>query len=197
VCLLAVLVVFSLSVQDVAWQALIDRTVAARGDQDRALTAFTNAFAHMNQAGLVGFGTGAANLGAVALASDVSPFSWLPLGATFEEESGRMVLELGVIGWSLSLLMRGSMLLWALDLLGRGANRTIRAAAVLVLPVTALAVYQGNGVFATPLAAAYFWFCIAMLAMAQHEQNVLSIRRGSEKSGCDPRLKTALRVRYS
>ena len=176
---LAVLMVVSLVVQDTAWQALAERAAGSRGDEGRAITAFTNAFDHMDQAGLIGFGAGAANLAAVALVSYVSPFSWLPAGTVFEEESGRMVLELGVFGWALNLLMRVAMLWWALSLLVRGASRSIRAAAVLVLPIMALAVHQGNGVFAPPVGAVYFWFCVAILAMAQYEHNRINVKARS------------------
>ena len=133
------------------------------------ITAFTNAFDFMGEAGLTGFGTGAANLAAVVLSGNVVPFSWLPFGGGFEEESGRIVIELGIIGWALSLGLRVGLLIWAGSLLLGGRSRNVRLTGVLALPVMALGVLQGNGVFAVPLAAVYYWFCVALMAMARYQ----------------------------
>ena len=179
IVLLAVLITASVFVQNAAWGALVERTLSSRQDESRAMTTFTNALDHMDRAGLTGFGAGAANHGAVVLAASASPFSWLPAGTRFEQESGRLVLELGILGWTFSLLMRVALLWWAIGLLGRGANRTIRAAAVLVLPIMALALHQGTGVFAPPFIASYFWFSVAILALAQYEHDSVKLRTRS------------------
>lgn len=171
-CMLALLSAISLNSQDAAWEALAQRAEGAHGDQNRAITAFTNAFDYFESAGIAGFGAGSANLGAPSLAKDVKAYSWLPYGYTFEEESGRIVIELGVIGWSISLAMRAVFLYWALSLALTGATVSTRVAGVFALPIVALGLHQGNGVFAVPLAAAYYWFCIAILAMAQYESRI-------------------------
>lgn len=166
---LAALVVLSLYVQDTAWEAFAQRVEANPQDQNRTITAFTNAFEFMEVAGLTGFGTGTANLGAVALSGDVVPFSWLPVGNQFEEESGRIVLELGIIGWALNLAMRVGLLVWAGSLVLAGRARAVRLAGILALPIMALGVQQGSGAFAVPLTAVYYWFCVAMMAMARYQ----------------------------
>ena len=162
----------SLQTQDTAWVALQQRTqmVAEHsGDIGRIFTAFTNAFTFFDTAGFLGFGSGSANMGSPALAKDVAPFSWLPNGLYFEEESGRIVLELGMFGWLFSQLMRVALFIWSAKLVLKGRTRTVRVAAVLALPEMALGMYQGNGVFAPPVGATYYWFCVALLAMAQYE----------------------------
>jgi len=165
---LVALVVISLYVQDTAWEAFIQRVEENPQDENRTVTAFTNAFDFMEVAGFTGFGTGAANLGAAPLSGNAVPFSWLPVGDQFEEESGRIVLELGVIGWVLSVCMRIGLLIWAGSLALAGRARAVRVAGVLALPVMALGVQQGTGVFAVPLSAVYYWFCVAVMAMARH-----------------------------
>lgn len=169
VLVFAVLGGISLYTQQDTWTAFSQRVEGARADQNRTITAFTNAFDYMEEAGLTGFGTGAANLGAPAVAGSVVPFSWLPFGNAFEEESGRIVIELGIIGWVLSLGMRLALLVWAGSLTLNGGSPRVRAVGVLALPVMALSVQQGNGVFAVPFWAVYFWFCVALMAMARHE----------------------------
>jgi hypothetical protein len=166
---LALFSVISLQSQGPAWQALVERAEGSRQDQNRITTAFTNAFDYFESAGATGFGAGAANLGAPILVKGVEPFSWLPYGNRFEEESGRIVIELGVIGWATSLAMRMAFAIWAVTLALRGATATVRAGAVIALPVVVLGVWQGNGVFAPPLAAAFYWFAVAVLALAERE----------------------------
>lgn len=169
---IAVLGAISLQTQEAAWVALQQRTEhAAEHSQDsyRFFTAFTNAFYFSDAAGLFGFGVGAANLGSPALVRDVAPFSWIPVGKVFEEESGRIVLELGMIGWLFSLTMRVAFFFWAAKLALKGRTRIVRVVAVLGLPVMALGMYVGNGVFAPPVGAAFYWFCVGVLAMAQFE----------------------------
>lgn len=180
VAVLAVLGAISLYTQEDTWQAFSQRVEGSRADENRTITAFTNAFDFMEVAGLTGFGTGAANLGAVALSGNVVPFSWLPFGGAFEEESGRIVIELGIIGWALSLGMRVGMLFWAGALTLTGGSRTVRAVGVLALPVMALGVQQGNGVFAVPLAAVYYWFCVALMAMARYQDLQIKVIRGQQ-----------------
>ncbi len=91
------------------------------------------------------------------------------MGSRFEEESGRIVIELGIVGWFLSLAMRLAFLTWSLRLVRRGATPSIRSAAIIAVPLLALGVYQGSGVFAPPIAAACYWFCVALLGMAQYQ----------------------------
>ena len=141
----------------------------------------TNAFDYFEISGFLGFGAGSANLGAPALAKDVAPFSWLPVGNQFEEESGRIVLELGIFGWLLSLVLRLALLAWAARLVFKGQTRAVRAAGVLALPVMAIGAYVGNGVFAPPIGAAYYWFCVAVLAMAQFEHRRARLDRARYK----------------
>jgi hypothetical protein len=163
----------SLQTQDATWVALQQRSQAAaesHNDMGRVFTAFTNAFDYFDAAGFLGFGTGSANLGAAGLVSDIKPFSWLPIGDRFEEESGRIVLELGIFGWLTSLAMRAAFFIWAVKLLRVGHLHSVRLAAVIALPVMALGVQQGSGVFATPIGAAFYWFCVALLSMAHYEQ---------------------------
>lgn len=177
---IVVLGAISLQTQEAAWVALQQRaeiSAATAGDSGRAFTAFTNAFNFFDVAGVFGFGSGSANLGSPALATGVAPFSWLPAGIFFEEESGRLVLELGMFGWLFSLAMRVALFFWSAKLAVNGRTRSVRVAAVLALPVMALGMYVGNGVFAPPVGATYYWFCVALLAIAQYEHRQALLQR--------------------
>lgn len=103
----AILVAISLQTQSAAWEAIVEGTIQVaedQGDTGRIITKFTNAFSFFGLAGLWGFGTGSANLGALALVKGTAPFCWLPKVIYFEEESGGLVLELGILGWCLDNL---------------------------------------------------------------------------------------------
>lgn len=182
VVVLAILGAISLQTQDAAWVALQQRAEQASYDENRTFTTFTNAFSLSDVAGFFGFGSGSANLGSPALAKGLAPFSWLPAGIYFEEESGRLVLELGMFGWLISLVMRVAFFLWSAKLALNGRTRTIRLAAVLALPVMALGMYLGNGVFAPPVGATYYWFCVALLAMAQYEHRQALLQRARQRA---------------
>ena len=159
-------------VQDGAWLALQQRTEENFTEGlPRLVTAFTNAFEFFDEAGLGGLGTGAANLGAVGLAPNHVPFSWLPFGAQFEEESGRIVIELGISGWLVSLALRIALCLWAIRLSLVSFRRSLRAAAIVTLPILAVGVHQGNGVFAATYMAVSYWFCVAVLCMIARENS--------------------------
>jgi hypothetical protein len=183
------LLAVSLVTQDVTWEALRQRAEASSEEgQLRAVTAFTNAFAYFNVAGVFGYGAGSANLAAPALAPNAVPFSWLPVDLFFEEESGRIVLELGIAGWCLSLFMRLAFLFWSLGIVLSGRTSRSRLAAVMALPFMALGVHQGNGVFAGSYISVAYWFFVALLAMAQFEDRAARVsRRTSQAAGWLPR----------
>lgn len=169
--------------QNEAWTALGERTVRTAedfGDQYRTLTVFTSAFQFMPVAGWFGYGAGATDMGAVALVADGAEYRWLPAGLYFEEENGRVVLELGTIGWLLSLLLRAAFLYWALSLCRRGRDVSIRAAGMIAAPLMAMGFYVGNGVFAPPLGTAHYWLAVGLLGMAQYQQRML--QGGSRRS---------------
>lgn len=172
VVVVIVLGAVSLQTQDETWSALQQRTTSVAEHEDdsyRVFTAFTNAFRYFDVSGFVGFGSGSANFGSVALAKGVAPFSWLPVGGNFEEESGRIVLELGMFGWMISLVMRITFFFWAGILSLKGQTRNVRVAGVMALPIMALSIQLGNGIFSPPVGAVYYWFCVALLSMAQYE----------------------------
>ena len=181
--MLAVIGLASLSLMDSAWDALNERYVENQDEgKGRMITAFTNAFDFIEIAGPAGFGTGATNLGATALTPEVLPFSWLPRGVTFEEESGRTVLELGWIGLILSLLLRLSLVWWSVRLLLSGRALTSRLAAVMALPFMLLGLYQGQGFTAATYIPVAYWFSVALLTLAQFEENKMRVPQPQQRS---------------
>ena len=156
-----------------AWHALNDRYQSLREeDEQRALTSFTNAFDHLEAAGLTGFGTGTANQAAPALAPARAPFDWLP-NTNFEEESGRLMIELGLVGWVLSMAMRIAFLAWAVSQALFGQTPAQRTAGMLALPFLAIGLHVGTGIYSPPYAAVPFWLFASILIVATHERREL------------------------
>lgn len=176
VLVVSILTALAAYLQADVWTALAQRAAGSREDEGRIFTAFTNAFDYMDLAGLTGFGTGAANLGAPGLTS-LPAYSWLPHRTLFEEESGRVVIELGSIGWALGLLSRVALGVWALRLTVSGASPSSRRLALLALPVIGLSVYQGSGVFAPPLWNAHVWLMVGCLSVAEREHRRSAVNR--------------------
>lgn len=160
-----------------AWGGLIHRFLTSHttpGDSSRYWTIFTNAFVFFDLSGPFGFGAGAASQAAPFLAPNMAPYSWLPpgIGARgFEEESGRVVLELGVTGWALSMLLRAALVLLSIRLLAKARQLDIKLAAGVALPIMLHAAYVGSGVFAPPVGAAFFWFGVGLLLMGWREES--------------------------
>lgn len=172
-------IALSTLVFDTIWTALSQRFAdSAEEGEGRVVMAFTSAFDFFSVAGPLGFGSGTANHGAVALVPGIVPFSWFPIGTAFEEENGRLVLELGWLGWMMTFLLRVVVLVWSLRISIGGPTPAIRAAGLLALPFMALAVYQGHGVFAPPIQSAMFWGSLALLCMASAESVRLAAGSG-------------------
>jgi hypothetical protein len=158
------------------WAALFNRVDSIdNSDNDRFYTAFTNAFDMFLISGFLGFGSGTANYGAAAFVSPDqvlgTSFSWIPV--YFEEESGRIVLELGIIGWFISILLRLAMLIWAILLFFKVRSSELKFIGILGINFMLLAVWQGNGVFAPPYMAFGFWFIVALMGMAEYQYRIM------------------------
>jgi hypothetical protein len=170
------LIIFSLLAVPDFWNALFHRFLTSHivpGDSARYITAFTNAFVFFDLAGLFGFGVGSASQAAPYLVANLDPYSWLPSGIAelgFEEESGRLVLELGMVGWSLGLMLRIALVFLSVFILFTSRRRDGQLAAAIALPVTLYATYAGHGVFAPPIGTAFFWLGVSLVVLAWREE---------------------------
>jgi hypothetical protein len=115
------------------------------------------------EAGLFGFGIGATHQTAATLAPGVIPYSWLR-GLLVEVESGRVMIELGPIGFLLVYFVRIYLALLALRQVFTLRTRFHRALATASF-LFFLAAIPGGAVFDVT-SDVYYWFFAGLLVTA-------------------------------
>jgi hypothetical protein len=128
----------------------------------RSLESFTSPFEVLPSAGPIGFGIGATHQTAVALTQGIPPYSWLH-GIELESEGGRIMLELGPIGFFLVYLVRLLLIGFALRqalVMRTTFHRSLATACLLFL----LAELPGSVVFDVTCDL-YYWFFGGLLLL--------------------------------
>lgn len=146
-----------------AVEAFLGRASSGRDVRGRAAAPFTAPVHALQHAGLVGFGIGATHQAATIVAKGVVPFSWTR-GIVVEAESGKVMLELGPIGFALVYGARLLLAGWALSLVLRLKTRFHRALATSALLLLA-AQMVGTVVF-DPTTGVFYWTFAGLLVLA-------------------------------
>lgn len=146
-----------------AVQAFVGRAGGNRGEiAERILTSAVAPFHVLPRVDFFGFGIGSAHQTAATLAGHLVPYSWLR-GLLIEVETGRVMVELGPLGFLLiyatRLYLAGFALSKALTLHAR-LHRTV-AAAAFVYFLTAIP----GGVVFDVTAGVYYWFFAGLLTL--------------------------------
>lgn len=126
----------------------------------RMLTPFLAPYVVLPRAGLLGYGIGSTHQAAVALTPGILPFIWLR-GNAIEVETGRVMLELGPVGFVLVYLGRLVLTLVALQLTLRMRTLFHRSIGVSCF-LSLLAAIPGGIVFDVTSGLLY-WFCGGLL----------------------------------
>jgi hypothetical protein len=146
-----------------AVQAFVGRASASTDTASRFTTPILGPWELMPHAGFLGFGTGATHQMAAALAPSIIPYSWMH-GLYAEVESGKIMLELGVIGFVLVYSARLALVAIAFDHARRLRTRFHRALA------TAAFLYFLGQVFGAPVfdvtCGVYYWFFAGLMMLA-------------------------------
>ncbi len=128
---------------------------------ERILTPFIAPFSVLDRAGIFGYGIGATHQMAMAIIQTPRPFYWLE-GPNTEVESGRVMLELGPIGFLLTYVVRLILVAYALQQVFRLRTLFHRSVAVGCL-LFFLAQITGTVVFEVT-SGLYYWFFVGVLA---------------------------------
>jgi hypothetical protein len=132
--------------------------------------------------GLFGFGTGASHQTAAAVAPSIIPYSWLR-GLMTEGETGKIMLELGPVGFLLIYLGRLVLITTAFTYAKTLRTRFHRALATAAF-LFFLAQLPGSPVFDV-VSGVYYWFFAGLLMLAVRLDS-LAVRRAREAGRAMP-----------
>lgn len=158
---LVVLSVVAVSFFGEAVGAFWERTVTNRDEAEhRVIDPLTEPFLFIPLAGLIGAGIGSTHQAARFVAGAAEPFSWLPT-LEFENEPGRIMLELGAVGFLLFYIQKIALLgaLWRL-------RRTLADEDLRLLAAAAFCMHLAFFIWPTVFnvtAALYLWSLSGLL----------------------------------
>jgi hypothetical protein len=146
-----------------AIEAFYGRAASTTDVRSRILSPFLQPFLTAADSGFTGFGIGSTHQMAEAVTKGVIPYSWLG-GRLVEDESGRVMLELGFVGFALVYFIRCYLVFLALRqvfLLRTPFRRSIATSCVLFF----IAHLPGGVVF-NVTSGVYYWFFAGLLFLA-------------------------------
>jgi hypothetical protein len=146
-----------------AWTAFVGRASAASDFASRITSPLLSPYYLLSDAGLFGFGIGASHQMAAAVTTDLIPYSWLR-GLHVEAETGKVMLELGSLGFLLVYFVRLALVFYAFRQVLRLRTRLHRAVATAGL-LFCLAVLPGGSIFDVT-SGLYSWFFAGLVMVA-------------------------------
>lgn len=156
----ALLVAGLTSAGDQAVAAFSERASGSSDTFSRVTAPFRAPGEVLPSAGLAGYGIGSTHQIASAVTRGVIPYSWLPVVAT-EAETGRVMLELGPVGFFLVYLVRIGIALFTLRQVFR--LRTVFHRAVAISALLFFLVEIPGGVIFDVTAGVYYWFLAGLV----------------------------------
>jgi len=160
-----------------SFSSLMQRTRTSGGIGDRLADAFTP-FKYFSSAGMVGFGIGTTYQGSGRFISD---FKDMP--TTFEEETERIFLEIGLIGFMILMILRIVLLLYTYRVLKKFKDKDLKIILTLVFIYQIPIVVGLNNIVFNSLQNAIYWFliglvvCISKLNYETNTQNIVITSR--------------------
>jgi hypothetical protein len=147
-----------------AMGAFYGRATSGQSDtMERILSPVISPWTVVPTAGLFGLGIGATHQTAMAVTPGIPPYSWLH-GLATEIETGRIVVEIGAIGFVLIYYIRIFLVLFALRQVFRLRTRFHRALATAAF-LFAVSQLPGGAIFDVT-SGVYYWFFPGLLFAA-------------------------------
>jgi hypothetical protein len=143
--------------------AFLGRATATSDVRSRVTSPLLSPYLLLPDAGVLGFGIGATHQTAAALAPNLPPYSWMR-GLIVEVESGRILLEMGALGFLLIYFLRISMAVFALRqalTLRTRFHRALATASFLLFVVS-----LPGGVVFDVTSDVYYWFFAGLLMLS-------------------------------
>lgn len=143
--------------------AFYGRALGVGDVPSRVTTPFQAPLLLLPEAGLIGLGIGSTHQTAAAVTPGIPPYAWLR-GLMIEAETGRVMLELGAIGFTIFYLIRIGLILFAFTQIFRLRTRFHRALAVGSF-LYLLGTLPGSIVFDLT-SGIYYWTFVGLLFLA-------------------------------
>jgi hypothetical protein len=162
---LAVVAAFLLYFGQDALGAFYGRAFGGNGEDvaSRLFSPLLSPFEVLPQAGLIGVGIGATHQTAMIVTPGIVPYSWLN-GMVSEIETGRIVVEIGAVGFVLIYFIRIFLILFSLRQVFRLRTRFHRSLATAAF-LFASSQILGGAIFDVT-SGVYYWFFPALLLAA-------------------------------
>jgi hypothetical protein len=144
--------------------AFYERAAGSGDAVERMLMPFVQPFRVMSDAGLLGYGIGATHQTAEAVTPGSEPYAWLE-GKLVEDEPGRIMLELGPLGFFFFFFVRAYLVVFSLEQVFRLRSAFSRALATSCA-LFFLAHLPGGVVF-NVTADVYYWYFAGLLFCAR------------------------------
>jgi hypothetical protein len=172
---LSLVAVFLAYAGQTALDAFYGRALGRSDVPSRITSPLMSPYLLMPDAGLLGFGIGATHQTAATLAPDLIPYSWLR-GLLVEVESGRIMLELGPLGFLLFYFLRVYLTVFSFRQVWVLRTRFHRALATATFLFSLQALL--GGIVFDVTSDVYHWFFagILFLAMKLDRETVLAAR---------------------
>ncbi|HEX6902208.1 MAG TPA: hypothetical protein VF789_21000 [Thermoanaerobaculia bacterium] len=154
---------FVVFVGEDALGAFLGRAAGVGDVRSRVTSPLISPYVLLPDAGLIGFGIGATHQTASALAPHLPPYSWLR-GLIVEVESGRILLEMGALGFLLVYLLRISLAVYAFRQILSLRTRFHRAMATASFLLFVASI--PGGVIFDVTSDVYYWFYAGLLLLA-------------------------------
>lgn len=143
------------------------RRTTSDSASERFWQAFTEPFDFADAAGILGYGAGSTHQAAPALTGGDGSYSWLPIHA-FEGEPGRVMIEIGGIGFCLFFFIKIGMCALAWQAMTRGQTPAQVGLAGAALMFFVAHIYAPMVFNST--AGALFWFLGGVVLLIRREQ---------------------------
>lgn len=137
--------------------ALVERAQTSGDTKSRLIGTYTSFFRFIPDANLVGYGIGTAYQGANNLVED-----WKDMPRDFEAEWERIVLELGLVGFIIVLLLRFYILFYSWRVFKRIKSYELKLIALMVFLFQIPILFGANIVF-NYLEGIRYWFLLGLL----------------------------------
>ena len=164
-----------------AMTAFGQRAAGTHDLAERLASPFTSPFHVLPYTGALGYGIGATHQAATVVTKGIVPYSWLG-GIATESESGRVMMELGLIGFLLVYSVRLNLAFFALQQALR--LRTVFHRAVATSALLFLLIQILGGVVFEVTSGVYYWFLagLVFLVVRLDREAALAARRVSADS---------------